>query len=343
MTARAKGFILKAATGLKGDVFVKFLAIAALAFSAALAASPAYAAGSGSAGGLPSSSRPKVDPAKAFSEGVDALRTEDYKKAEKKFRDVLSVAPKHPEANYYMALARIGNGKPKSAVRYLETAIEERGDFVEARERLALVQIELGKPEAARDQLLEIEAKKSECAQAGNCDEAYVARVETALSRIAAALEAPSSETSEEDAGAAGEEVSDQAYLLFAPRGDGVALYTAAVRLINEHRYLEAIDQLYDAQAIIGPHPDILNYLGYAHRKIARIEKAKEYYHTALAIDPDHKGANEYLGELYLQTGEMGEAKKQLARLDRICVFGCVEREDLARLISRREGAIASN
>jgi len=322
---------------------MKKFAILALTISAALAAAPAFAAGSGGASGLPSSSRPKVDPAKAFSEGVDALQTEDYKKAEKNFRDVLSVAPKHPEANYYMALAKIGNGKPKSAVRYLENAIKERPDFVEAREKLALVQIELGAPEVAREQLVEIEAKKAECAEAGNCDEAYVARVETAISRVTAALEAPAGEAGEGEEIDDEEEPSDQASLLFAPRDAGVERYMAAVRLINEHRYEEAIDDLFKAQAIVGPHPDILNYLGYSHRKLGKMEEAQEYYHTALAIEPDHKGANEYLGELYLQIGELGKAKKQLAKLDRICVFGCVEQEDLARLISRREGAVAAN
>ncbi len=322
---------------------MKKFAMLALSFAAVVMAAPAFAAGSGGASGLPSSSRPKVDPAKAFGEGVDALQAEDYKKAEKKFRDVLSVAPKHPEANYYMALAKIRNGKPKNAIRYLETAIEERPDFVEAREKLALVQIELGAPDAARDQLVAIGAKKEECAAAGDCDEAYVARVDAAIARVTAALEAPAGEAPKSEESDAEKEPSDQAFLLFAPRDEGVELYMAAVRLINEHRFEEAIEDLYKSQAIIGPHPDILNYLGYSHRKLGKVEKAQEYYHAALDIDPDHKGANEYLGELYLQIGEMEKAKQRLAALDRICVFGCSEREDLARLIARREGAVASN
>lgn len=338
---------------------MKKAALAAAAiFSAAF---PAYAAGGGGGSGLPSTSRPAVDPAEAFREGVEALQAKDYKKAEKKFGDVLSVAPKHPDANYYMALAKIGNGKPKNAVRYLEKAIKERGNFVEAREKLAVVRVELGDEEAAREQLMAIETLKAECAAAGDCDDAYVARVDTAIERVAAALapaEAPSADAADDGAasegseqggdGAAGEEsegeaaATDEQALIFAPRSDGVDRYLAAVRLINESRFAEAIAELDRSAAIVGPHPDILNYLGYAHRKLGEFDKAKNYYAEALAIDPGHKGANEYLGELYLELGDMAKARQQLAALDRICAFGCAEREDLARLIARRDGAVAA-
>lgn len=333
-------------------------AIIALTITASLAAASAFAAGSGASGGLPSTSAPRVDPAEAFRDGVAALQEKDYKKAEKKFGDVLSVAPTHPEANYYMALAKIGNGKPKNAVRYLEKAIKERGNFVEAREKLAIVKIELGDADAAREQLAAVEGLKADCAASDECDEAYNARVDTAIARINEALsptpvaatppegaadDAVGEEGSapEEESGA-GEAGDDQLSLFFAPRDEGVAQYMAAVRLINEAQYEKAIADLYRAQAIVGPHPDILNYLGYSHRKLGMMEKAQGYYTAALAIDPDHKGANEYLGELYLEIGEIGEAKKQLAKLDALCAFGCAEREDLARLIERREGALAA-
>lgn len=313
-------------------------AILIMTAAAALAAFPSMAAPGGGGGGLSATSGPKVDPAEAFRDGVAALQAKDYKTAEKKFGDVLSVAPKHPEANYYMALAKVGNGKAKGAVRYLEKAIKERDNFVEAREKLALISIELGDSDTAREQLTEVERLKADCASAGDCDEAYVARVDSAIAKIGEALAPAAAAPDEESAEPA---PGDQSSLFFAPRGEGVAHYLAATRLINEARYEEAIAGLGAAQAIIGPHPDILNYLGYANRKLGRMDKAQDYYAAALAIDPDHKGANEYLGELYLEIGEIDKAKQQLAKLDRICTFGCAEREDLARLIGRREGALA--
>jgi tetratricopeptide (TPR) repeat protein len=141
----------------------------------------------------------------------------------------------------------------------------------------------------------------------------------------AAPAEAPVEEETEDGGG--------RQSLFFAPPGEGGALYVAAARLINEARYEDAIASLTAAQAAVGPHPDILNYLGYAHRKLGRIEEAKGWYAQALAIDPDHLGANEYLGELYVETGDLAAARRQLARLERLCAFGCPEREDLARLI----------
>jgi len=306
-----------------------------LSVCSAILAAPAAAAPSGSSS-LPAASRPAVDVEAAFRDGVVALQAKDYAKAEKNFGDVLSIAPSHPEANYYMALAKIGRGKSKNSVRYLEKAIKARSNFIEAREKLAIVRIELGEPDAARGQLAAIESLKQECATSGDCDAAYNERVDLAITRINAAL-ASESATPETDSGD-----GEQSSLLFAPRDEGVAHYAAAVKLINQGLYAKAISDLQKAEAVVGPHPDILNYLGFAHRKLGRMAEAQDYYAAALAIDPDHKGANEYLGELYLEIGKIGKAKAQLAKLDRICGFGCAEREDLARLIERREGAIAA-
>lgn len=302
------------------------------AIAAAGACAPACAA-PGGGGGLPATSGPRVDPARAYQDGVEALKAKDYKTAEEKFGEVLSVAPKNAEANYYMALAKSGLGKPKQAARYLERAIKERGNFVEAREKLALISIELDDAEGALGQLAAIEALKAECdATVDACDDAFKARIDVALDRIKDALRPKTGETPEGPVSGAAADDGRQS-LFFAPRTDGAAFYVEAVRLINEARYDDAIASLLAARAAIGPHPDVLNYLGFAHRKLGRMDEARSWYAQALAIDPDHLGANEYLGELYVEIGEVEAARRQLAKLDRLCAFGCAEREDLARLI----------
>lgn len=301
------------------------------AIAAASACWPAFAAPGG--GGLPATAGPRVDPAKAYQDGVEALKAKDYKTAEEKFGEVLSVAPKNAEANYYMALAKSGLGKPKQAARYLERAIRERGNFIEAREKLALISIDLNDAESARVQLAAIEALKAECAATADaCDEAFKARIDVALDHIKDALLPKTGETPEGPVSGAAEDDGRQS-LFFAPRTQGAALYVDAVRLINEARYDEAIASLLAAQAAIGPHPDVLNYLGYAHRKLGRMDEARSWYAQALAINPDHLGANEYLGELFVEIGDVDAARRQLAKLDRLCAFGCAEREDLARLV----------
>lgn len=76
---------------------------------------------------------------------------------------------------------------------------------------------------------------------------------------------------------------------------------------------------------------DILNLLGYANRKLARYQVSRGFYTRALAIDPRHKGALEYLGELELETGDVDAARALLARLRDICPSGCHELDDLLK------------
>jgi hypothetical protein len=54
----------------------------------------------------------------------------------------------------------------------------------------------------------------------------------------------------------------------------------------------------------------------------------------ALGVNPDHRGALEYLGELYLEMNQPAEAEQQLERLSRLCYFGCEEYEDLEQAMS---------
>ena len=61
--------------------------------------------------------------------------------------------------------------------------------------------------------------------------------------------------------------------------------------------------------------------------------KAEAFYHQALAIDPNHRGATEYYGELKVLEGDVAGARALLARLDSVCTFGCAEAEELRRWI----------
>ena len=57
---------------------------------------------------------------------------------------------------------------------------------------------------------------------------------------------------------------------------------------------------------------DTLNYLGFTTRKLGDYEKGEDFYLQGLKIKPDHKGINEYLGELYVVTNRMDKAKERL-------------------------------
>jgi Flp pilus assembly protein TadD len=81
---------------------------------------------------------------------------------------------------------------------------------------------------------------------------------------------------------------------------------------------------------------DVYNLLGFTLRKTGDLKTSRTYYLKALDLKPDYKAAHEYLGELYVETGDMGKAKEQLAILVKLCPSGCEEREDLQKVINTR-------
>ena len=84
---------------------------------------------------------------------------------------------------------------------------------------------------------------------------------------------------------------------------------------------------------------DVYNLLGYTLRKTGDVKTSLTYYTKALELQPDHKAAHEYLGELYVETGNMEKAKEQLAVLAKLCPGGCEEREDLQKAISAKSAS----
>ncbi|MBB3451809.1 Flp pilus assembly protein TadD [Rhizobium sp. BK313] len=81
---------------------------------------------------------------------------------------------------------------------------------------------------------------------------------------------------------------------------------------------------------------DVYNLLGFTLRKTGDFKTSLTYYTKALELQPDHKGAREYLGELYVETGNMDKAKEQLATLKQLCPSGCEELEDLQKAIDAK-------
>jgi len=73
-----------------------------------------------------------------------------------------------------------------------------------------------------------------------------------------------------------------------------------------------------------------LNYLGFTTRKLGDYKKGEEYYLLGLKIEPNHKGINEYLGELYVVTKRIDLAKERLNVLKNC---NCEEYDDLKEII----------
>tara|TARA_Y100000590_G_C15611050_1_gene973852 strand:- start:607 stop:1107 length:501 start_codon:yes stop_codon:yes gene_type:complete len=96
--------------------------------------------------------------------------------------------------------------------------------------------------------------------------------------------------------------------------------------------YLKAYDKFEKAYAKNKKNADILNYLGYTLRKTGNLVEAEKFYLTGLKLDAGHLGINEYLGELYVQTGRIELAKERLKVLNGC---KCEEYDELKELIDK--------
>jgi Flp pilus assembly protein TadD len=113
----------------------------------------------------------------------------------------------------------------------------------------------------------------------------------------------------------------------------------AARAAIAAKNWNEAIDELKKVDATSSA--DWNNLMGYSLRKAdaANLAEAEKYYNEALRIDPRHRGALEYSGELYLMTGNLEMAEQRLAALDKACFLPCEEYSDLKRAVARYKAA----
>ena len=113
---------------------------------------------------------------------------------------------------------------------------------------------------------------------------------------------------------------------------DGVRAQIAANNFPGAIEELKRINATGDA--------DWNNLMGYSLRKgpTPDFAGAEKFYDEALRIDPKHRGALEYSGELYLQTGDLAKAEQRLAALDKACYFGCEEYSDLKKAIAKYKG-----
>ena len=96
--------------------------------------------------------------------------------------------------------------------------------------------------------------------------------------------------------------------------------------------YLKAYGKFEKAYAKNKKNADILNYLGYTLRKTGNLVEAEKFYLTGLELDAGHLGINEYLGELYVQTGRIELAKERLKVLNGC---KCEEYDELKELIDK--------
>ena len=104
-------------------------------------------------------------------------------------------------------------------------------------------------------------------------------------------------------------------------------------RLLYSDQYSQALMQVRLLDNEYPDNADINNYYGFIYRKMGQYGKSGEFYKKALQLDPRHKGALEYQGELFLQYKNLEKANANLKLLERICGVNCDEYKDLKKAI----------
>ena len=265
---------------------------------------------------MPSETTPSYDPAAEYQKGIAAYQAKDFKGAATAFKRVTAAVPKNAPAQYLLGSSYLLQGDFKKAKKPLEMAVKYDATLIDAQRDLGIAYARLGDAAKAAAQREALAAMKgacaAPCAKSGQFD-AAIAAVAAAVGGNPQALAPSQRPGSPEDAD---------------------KVYVAAVGLINEGHYPEAIARLEDAVWSDGPHPDLMTYLGFANRKLKRYDTARAWYEQALAVAPAHRGALEYYGELKLELGDLAGARLHLARLDRICGFGCQQADELRQWIA---------
>ena len=96
-------------------------------------------------------------------------------------------------------------------------------------------------------------------------------------------------------------------------------------------RYMKALKLLIKSNKNKPNKADTLNYLGFTTRKLGDFETGEKYYLQGLAIEPNHIGINEYLGELYVATNRIDLANERLKILESC---NCKEYDSLKQIIA---------
>jgi tetratricopeptide (TPR) repeat protein len=304
-------------------VLLAFTALASLSLTGSV-----FAAGGGGGGSMmpsemPSVSAPRYDAAKEYQKGTDALNANDFKAANTAFNHVLEVAPRDLNTLILAAFTKSKLEDFKGARDTYKKAIAVDKNNIKATEGLAIAYYALGDKDNGAKTYDTLKQRATACAD--TCAEA--AQLKSSLTAIETAANAPGKQS-----------FLERPALLLGDAKAADSAYVTAVAEINEARYTDALVSLAKTQDVLGPHPDVLTYIGYTYRKMGQYDKAENYYQQALTIAPNHIGATEYYGELKVERGDIKGAKEMLAKLDKLCAFGCVEAEDLRRWIAQGHG-----
>jgi Flp pilus assembly protein TadD len=108
--------------------------------------------------------------------------------------------------------------------------------------------------------------------------------------------------------------------------------YEQAKATVDAGKFKEALPMLVALTKTDPKNADAWNLLGFTYRKLGQMDDSSTAYLKVLAINPNHLGALEYQGELFITTGKIKEAKANLAKLKGLC-GNCEQSKDLEKAL----------
>ena len=95
--------------------------------------------------------------------------------------------------------------------------------------------------------------------------------------------------------------------------------YVAGKQAVENKQWTLAAESFKRATVQDPKNADAWNMLGYSSRWAGEYPEAFAAYDKALKLEPEHRGANSYLGVAYVRTHDLAKARTQLAKVESIC------------------------
>ena len=117
-----------------------------------------------------------------------------------------------------------------------------------------------------------------------------------------------------------------------------IKLYDKAYELVYYKKFdksIKLLEKIAKRKDLGEKKADVYNLLGFSYRKQSEpnLDKALDAYRIALEVNPEHLGAHEYLGELYITLGNLKKANEMLLKLETIAGTKTMEYRKLKKAI----------
>lgn len=127
----------------------------------------------------------------------------------------------------------------------------------------------------------------------------------------------PSGSSSQSDDANSPRKQAERAYAdAYEQVGKGNADLAASKTKDAQKKFKKALDSAQEAVRLDAKYHEAWNLVGYTSRKLGNYDVALKAYETCLDLKPDYAPAREYLGEAYVELGQIDKAREQLVMLD---------------------------